>query len=565
MTGIARETIAHIQAAQAAGGGEALTIILETRARVAPATLEAAARAVLPVTLEVEPLFPAAAGGDADLGRFQRLRLPGVVPGALPGSPFDLAYALKDALDLVSAEPDLETEFYRQPRRQPGTGPEFLGNILNCWVNTPDPPDRVWALRSMRVPQAWAYSVAQGRPAQGRGVSIAQPDTGVAQHVELEGALDFTRATDVLDGDHDPTDDLIGDGPAANPGHGTGTASVAVSRGAVPGTPVPGAGEVVGTAPQATLTPIRCIESVIRISQANVAKAVEHARQQKCHVITMSLGGLPSAALKAALLRAVEDNIIVLAAAGNCVGWVVWPAAYERCIAVGGTNVQDGTWKGSCHGPQVDVSAPAELVWRAVREAGDTHFDRISGGQGTSFAVALTAGVAALWLAHHGRAALIASLGPGERLQDRFRRLLMETARQPAGWNAEEYGTGIVDAEALLKRGPGTPGGAGPESVHLGVSDAASLARMLTDIAKPIAATPHVEAAFQVGLSPAELERYGVELAWLAFKTRLATVAAPAGPEAAAQPPVPSVELATVLARAGDTAANPLAKALRAR
>ena len=37
----------------------------------------------------------------------------------------------------------------------------------------------------------------------------------------------------------------------------------------------------------------------------------------------MSLGGLPSAALKAAIHRAVDENLIVLAAAGNCVGWVV--------------------------------------------------------------------------------------------------------------------------------------------------------------------------------------------------------------------------------------------------
>jgi hypothetical protein len=40
------------------------------------------------------------------------------------------------------------------------------------------------------------------------------------------------------------------------------------------------------------------------------------------------------------------------------------------------------------------VSAPAELVWRAERQRPQDPTDGIGGGQGTSFAVALTAGVA---------------------------------------------------------------------------------------------------------------------------------------------------------------------------
>lgn len=565
------DIIEHIRTAQTAGrpesgGGESFDIVFETRTHLVPAALESAVAAVLPVELAVAPLFPAAGAGDADLGRFYRLHVPGLDLAVLPSSPFDLAYHLKDALDLVSAEPDLETEFYREPAADqgPGTGPEFLGDILNCWVEKDAPADRAWALRNMRVPQAWAFSQQHGRADQGRGIVIGQPDTGVAEHAELTGALDFTRAADLLDGDRDPTDPLDPEGPMANPGHGTATASVAVSRGAVLPDPRGGPGDLVGTAPKAMLTPIRCIESVVRISQSRVAQAIDHARRQGCHVVTMSLGGLPSAALKAALRRAVDENMIVLAAAGNCVGWVVWPAAYDRCIAVGGTNVEDRPWKGSCHGPQVDVSAPAELVWRASRQKGDRSTTTISGGQGTSFAVALTAGVAALWLAHHGRSALIASLGPGERLQDRFRRLVMQTARRPVNWTDGELGAGIVDAEALLRHGPGAPGGAGPEMVHLGTSDTAAIARILTEAAVDAPARPRPEAAFGLGLSPAELERYGVELAWLAFKQRVAKqvprISAQAGTETATAPAAePSGELSAVLARPG---AEPLAAAL---
>lgn len=140
--------------------------------------------------------------------------------------------------------------------------------------------------------------------------------------------------------------------------------------------------------------------------------------------------------------------MIVLAAAGNCVRLVVWPARYDECIAVAGTNSADRMWKGSCRGSAVDISAPAQNVLKANAARGGA----VGQGQGTSFAVALTAGVAALWLAHHGRADLIAAArARGETLQDMFRRLVRATARRPAGWDTFQLGAGIADARALLE------------------------------------------------------------------------------------------------------------------
>ena len=56
-------------------------------------------------------------------------------------------------------------------------------------------------------------------------------------------------------------------------------------------------GRVTGTAPGASLGPIRAIKSVVRITQSRVAQAIEHARRKGCHVITMSLGGLQARAV----------------------------------------------------------------------------------------------------------------------------------------------------------------------------------------------------------------------------------------------------------------------------
>jgi subtilisin family serine protease len=292
----------------------------------------------------------------------------------------------------------------------------------------------------IRAPQAWAFSEAQGRSSRGDRIVIAQPDTGVIPHRHL----DVTRrrpSFDFIDGDTDPTDSLDHRG---NPGHGTGTGSVAVS------------GELEqmwGAAPRALHMPIRAVESVIRVSQVTVTQAIDFAVDNGAHVITMSLGGIPSAALHRAVRRAVGADIIVLAAAGNCVRTVVWPARYDECIAVGGIGHADLPWRGSCRGSAVDVSAPAENVFRARPDTNVANGEstKVAQGEGTSFAVALTAGAAALWLAHHGRANLIIEARRrGETLQQMFKRLVMATARRTPNWDSSNFGAGIVDAEALL-------------------------------------------------------------------------------------------------------------------
>jgi subtilisin family serine protease len=195
---------------------------------------------------------------------------------------------------------------------------------------------------------------------------------------------------------------------------------------------------------------IRAIESVVRLSQVTVAQAIDFAVEQGAHVVTMSLGGIPSFALHRALTRAVFSDVIVLAAAGNCVGLVVWPARYDTCVAVAGTNSSDQPWRGTSRGPDVDIAAPGENVFRARVEKGKP--PAVGQGQGTSFAVALTAGVAACWLAHHGRANLIAAArARGETLQAMFLRLVKATARRPSDWDGINMGSGIVHAERLLQ------------------------------------------------------------------------------------------------------------------
>ncbi|MEU7532076.1 S8 family serine peptidase [Saccharothrix sp. NPDC042600] len=366
--------------------------------------------------------------------------LPGRVPAAAPEVSFEAAYALADAFGLEAAEPDLPTDFFpEEPLFAPGRE-SANGFPPWCWV-AEDPElhdDPRWALGMMNVPAAWEFSAARNRLSRGEGVVVAQPDTGVTRHRELDGVF-TVPGYDVLDHDDDPTDPLERGG---SPGHGTATASVLVS---------PGSLVVTGTAPAALHMPIRAITSVVQISQVAVAEAIDWATAHGAQVITMSLGGLFSFSLHRALRRAVRADVVVLAAAGNCVGRVVWPARYDECVAVAGVNRHGRKWRGSCSGAAVDVSAPAENVLRARIPRGDGEPDH-GQGQGTSFAVAMTAGVAALWLAHHGRANLVAEARRrGETVQALFLRLVRATARRPAEWDSFTMGAGVVDAEALLR------------------------------------------------------------------------------------------------------------------
>lgn len=390
------------------------------------------------------PLFDAA--DDPDLGRFTRLEFPGI--DAEIGAPiaYDLAYSIADSFGLVSAEPDLPTHFYFLPGEgAPRDDAESAIVSAFCEVGGDPPPDKLWAVDMVRAREAIAYSRSQGRPEGGAGVLVAQPDTGVVvPNPDLEsGALDAGLGWDLMLDQVGARDPLNYKG---NKGHGTATSSVVASR--------PG-GAIHGTAPSATVYPIRCIKTVVVVTAKPVARAIEKAVAQGANVITMSLGGVPSRAVRTAVRKATKAGVIVLAAAGNCVRLVVWPARYSDCIAVAGCNFFQQPWKGSCRGEAVDITAPGEQVWHA--SATDPRgFDD---GQGTSFAVAITAGAAAQWLAHHGVATVKAEAQRRKvEVQALFRRALQETAAPAADLPKNQFGPGILNIEELLRKPLGAIG-----------------------------------------------------------------------------------------------------------
>jgi len=359
-----------------------------------------------------------------------------------PGAAWDATYRLRDQPEVVYAEPlfryDVD-DMYRPPARRASGGDGDDPATANNYE---------WSLGNANVVTAWALF---GARQPGAGVTVGHPDTGYTQHPELAdpARLLVSQGYDYDDDDPDPIDDLDA-GPLDNPGHGTGTGSVIVStRGLAPGQIGPAF--VSGVAPYASLIPIRTTESVVLLSMRGLRRAIDHAVAKGAHVISISLGGpLPSSTLRGAIRRAVDAGTIVLAAAGNHVWSVVYPAAFDEVIAVAASTIHDRPWPGSCRGDAVDITAPGASVWRASVARQGANPYAVTRGSGTSFAVATTAGVAALWVSYRGWSNLVRRYGTAG-IAGVFKSLLQTTCRTPPGWDTDDFGPGIVDARALLK------------------------------------------------------------------------------------------------------------------
>ena len=359
----------------------------------------------------------------------------------LPRAAFDAAYRLEAALRLLAGpgarvRPDLESTVFVRPYT-----PESRA------VPSPRSEPPRWSLEAIDGPGAWATPPAPGGAARGRGILVGHPDTGYGDHPELDhGALDLEHGFDFVNDDSDARDPM--DPNELPEGHGTRTGSVIVGR---------EAGEVAGVAPEAMLLPLRATKSVALVRGVGAAKAVDHARRNGCHVVSMSMGGvLLTGALEAAIELAVQSGMIVMAAAGNWdwarislpgqAKFVVEPARYRNCIAVAASNADGAPWSGSSRGKKVLISAPGESVWVPAMKD-DVNVSRSSG---TSYAVAHLAGVAALWLAHWGPSALKERYRP-ENVQAVFVQVLRSSGfTRPDKWDTGKFGVGIVNAKAVL-------------------------------------------------------------------------------------------------------------------
>ncbi|MEM0895255.1 MAG: S8 family serine peptidase [Verrucomicrobiota bacterium] len=191
----------------------------------------------------------------------------------------------------------------------------------------------------------------------GLGVTIAIIDSGIASHVTFrDGQI--------------RSFDLVGEAAtAASLAHGTAVASLVAGNN--PRAP--------GIAPLADLLDIRVLDASGETSSFQIAEALNIAFQNGAQVANLSLGSSSNSnVLNDVIIQVTDGGMVVVAAAGNDGGAVLYPAAYDQVIAVGSVDASGQHLLFSNSGDNIDIGAPG-LGLPAAGSEGD-----VVGFSGTS-------------------------------------------------------------------------------------------------------------------------------------------------------------------------------------
>ncbi|WP_059172229.1 S8 family serine peptidase [Bacillus sp. FJAT-27445] len=156
-----------------------------------------------------------------------------------------------------------------------------------------------------------------------------------------------------------------------------------------------------GVNPNAKILPIDVFDRAWGASDFAIAEGILYAINKGAKVINMSLGGsMPSPLIEDAIKKALEKNIVVVAAAGNTGNDMLsYPAAFEGVISVGNINSQKKLSTSSSFGTTVDVVAPGEEIYSTIYEyERKSSFRKLTG---TSMAAPMVAGAASLLLSKY--------------------------------------------------------------------------------------------------------------------------------------------------------------------
>ena len=394
---------------------------------------------VLGGRFELEPLFTVQPGSRSarrgasltgDAGPVWEWHLARPVSKAEAAHDWDVAHAMNSRTGLAAAgapvliEPDFVQQWpYQDPAGRRGNGLAAAACVFHDQKDDLPHVDGTFAWHLDRT----QLKEARGSAGSASTIRIAHLDTGYdAAHSTLPARMRLDLQRNFVD-DQPANDarDPGADGAFDNPGHGTGTLSILAGKQFL----FSGGGysfnELLGGAPDAEIVPVRVGQSVVQLRTSNIAKGIDYAAQlcgseaTRVHVLSMSMGGIASAAWADAVNMAYEAGIIFVAAAGNnfsagIFGFpahsIVYPARFRRVIAACGVmadrrpyyglpiGTMQGNWGPASKMATAMAAFTPNISWAELGCAGIVDM----AGAGTSSATPQVAAAAALYLQKHG-------------------------------------------------------------------------------------------------------------------------------------------------------------------
>jgi hypothetical protein len=253
----------------------------------------------------------------------------------------------------------------------------------------------------------------------GAGVTVAVIDSGVNDHVALQGNVTRMTLTDLSDG-------------AKQLSHGTAVASIISGDHPL----------AQGIAPASDILSIRVTDETGQSNSFTLAEGIIAAADAGASVINVSMGSYADSSVVAnAVDYAQKQGSVIVASAGNeGLENLAYPAAYEGVISVGAVEQGGDHLDFSNAGENLTLSAPGYEINAAWGS------DLLTSFSGTSASAPVISG------------AIAATLSENPNMSPKEAADLVTSLSNDAGYPGEdsEYGSGILDLGRVMNHG--TPG-----------------------------------------------------------------------------------------------------------
>ncbi|MFN3301773.1 MAG: S8 family peptidase [Patescibacteria group bacterium] len=276
-----------------------------------------------------------------------------------------------------------------------------------------------WGIARIKANQAWNYTT-------GNGIKVGIIDTGIQlNHPDL--ANNIKGGYNAINPKKSANDDN---------GHGTHVAGIVAAIYNNIG--------VVGASHQAWLYAIKVLNASGSGYLSDVIEGIEWAINHNLQVINLSLGTSSNVqSFHDAIISAKNAGLVVVAAAGNNGGSVLYPAAYPETIAVSAIDENNVIASWSNRGPEIDLSAPGVNIYSTYKKS------RYATMSGTSMAAPHVTGAVALLLT---RIEKCDTNNDGKCSPDEVQTRLQNTALDLGEEGFDPlYGWGLVDALAAIE------------------------------------------------------------------------------------------------------------------